>query len=67
MRQGHPATWMLWESDPAPEIGQRFQQLGVQSTIFNPCGNQPIGGDFLSVMFNNLASMARVFDREIND
>lgn len=67
LRQGHPATWMLWESDPALEISQRLQLLGVQSTVFDPCGNEPVKGDFLSVMFNNLASMAHVFDQEIND
>jgi len=65
LREGHPATWMLWEGDPAPEIGERLQQLGVQSSVFDPCGNRPTAGNFLSVMSNNLANIARVFDKEI--
>jgi len=67
LREGHPATWMLWEGDPAPEIDERLQQLGVQSTVFDPRGNRPVAGDFLSVMFNNLANMERVFNQDIDN
>ena len=61
LREGHPATWMLWKGDPAPEISERLQQLGVQSAVFDPCGNWPAAGDFLSVMSDNVANMKRVF------
>jgi zinc transport system substrate-binding protein len=63
LHQGHPATWMVWEGRPAPEIGERLQQLGIQGTVFDPCAKRPPGGDFLSVMFNNLENMKRVFDQ----
>jgi len=61
LRKEHPATWMLWEGEPAPEIGERLQALGVQGIIFAPCGNRPETGDFLSVMSNNLSNMEQIF------
>ena len=67
LREGHPASWMLWERDPAPEISERLQQLGVQSLVFDPCGNRPGAGDFLRVMSNNVANMKRVFDQAIDN
>jgi len=62
LREGHPATWMLWEGAPAPEIGDRLRQLDIQSAVIDPCGNRPEAGDFLSVMINNLENMVRVFN-----
>ncbi len=62
LREKHPATWMLWEGEPAPEIGERLQKLGVQGIVFAPCGNRPETGDFLSVMSNNISNMERIFD-----
>jgi len=61
LREGHPANWMLWEGEPAPEIGKRLQELGVQGIVFAPCGNRPETGDFLSVMSGNLSNMERIF------
>jgi zinc transport system substrate-binding protein len=66
LHEGHPATWMLWESEPVPENSERLQQIGIQSTVFDPCANRPAAGDFLSVMSSNLANMARVFEQQIN-
>jgi len=60
----HPATWMLWEDKPLPEIVQRLQQLGVQTTVYNPCGNRPETGDFLTVMSENVAGLERVFAQQ---
>lgn len=67
LREGHPATWMLWEGQPAVETSERLRRLGFLSTVFDPCGNRPGTGDFLSVMSNNLAAIARVFNKEIVD
>ena len=67
LHEGHPAKWMLWEADPAPDISERLQQLGIQSTVFDPCGNRPETGDFRSVMFDNLATMARVFVQQTDN
>lgn len=62
LREGHPVEWMLWEDDPIPETKVRLMQLGIQSTVFNPCGNRPETGDFLSVMHDNLTNLTQVFD-----
>ena len=57
----HPAKWMLWEAEPAPESVERLRSLGVESIVFDPCGNRPQAGDFLSVMLKNAASLEDVF------
>jgi zinc transport system substrate-binding protein len=57
----HPAGWMLWEGDPIQESIERLQQHGVQSIVFDPCGNAPGEGDFLDVMSSNLRRLDRVF------
>ena len=61
MRERHPAGWMLWESDPAHENVQRLKELGLQSTVFDPCWNRPAEGDFLSVMMKNADNLERLF------
>ncbi len=56
-----PAEWMLWEGEPLAEIGERLDELGVESVVVNPCGNTPDSGDFLSVMRQNVESLQRVY------
>jgi len=51
--RAHPARWMLWEAEPAPETASRLRALGVESVVFDPCANRPATGDFLSVMGGN--------------
>lgn len=55
----HPAEWMLWEGEPAPETVQRLQRLGVRSAVFDPSGNVPDQGDLLKVMKENTGNLAR--------
>lgn len=57
----HDAAWMLWEGDPLPASVQKLQALGVQSLVFDPCGNTPDQGDFLSVMQQNVARLGQAF------
>lgn len=57
----HPAGWMLWEDEPAAVSVERLQQLSVQSTVFDPCANQPEAGDFLDVMSKNVTNLERIF------
>ncbi len=59
--QGHAAAWMLWEGDPLPASVDELQTLGVKSLVFDPCGNTPEQGDFLSVMQQNVARLRRAF------
>ena len=51
---------MLWEAEPASENVERLRSLGVESIVFDPCGNRPEAGDFLSVMLKNAANLEDV-------
>jgi zinc transport system substrate-binding protein len=57
----HPAKWMLWEGAPAEKSVERLRALGVESVVFNPCGNRPSVGDFLTVMSENARHLNRIF------
>jgi len=50
----HPARWMLWEAEPLPETAAQLRDLGVESVVFDPSGNRPDDGDYLTVMEANL-------------
>ncbi|MDB6119236.1 MAG: Zinc transport system substrate-binding protein [Verrucomicrobiaceae bacterium] len=56
----HKAKWMIWEGEPAKESVQKLSAIGLQSVVFDPCGNTPDSGDFLSVMKANVARMEQV-------
>ncbi len=57
----HPASWMIWEGEPHPQSVKRLRGLGVGSIVFNPAGNRPEEGDFLTVMRQNVKHLQRVF------
>ena len=57
----HPVEWMIWESQPLPEVVEELERLGVESIVFDPCGNLPDSGDFMSVMRENVSSLEQVF------
>ena len=52
---------MLWEAEPASESVERLRNLGVESIVFDPCGNLPGEGDFLSVMLKNAVNLEDVY------
>ncbi len=58
----HPAKWMIWEGEPLPESVAKLKEMGIESIVFDPCGNRPEQGDFLSVMKNNVTNLKRVFE-----
>jgi len=39
----------------------KLRSLGVQSLVFDPCGNAPDQGDFLSVMQQNVVNLQQAF------
>jgi zinc transport system substrate-binding protein len=49
----HPAKWMIWEGEPDPATVTRLRALGLESVVFDPCGNTPEAGDYLEVMQEN--------------
>lgn len=57
----HAAKWMIWEGEPAAESVAKLEALGIQSVVFDPCGNRPESGDFLSVMRANVAAFEASF------
>ena len=57
----HPAKWMIWEGMPAKKSVERLQAIGVESLVFDPCGNAPNQGDFLSVMQQNIKNLKPAF------
>ena len=49
----YPATVMIWEGDPDPRSVQLLETVGLRSVVFDPCGNVPDEGDFMTVMKHN--------------
>ena len=56
----HPARWMIWEGQPLAETVEKLEAMGVGSVVFEPCGNRPPQGDYLTVMARNLDSLESV-------
>ena len=52
---------MLWEAAPVEENVEQLGQRGMQSTIFDPCGNVPNSGDFMTVMQQNAENLSKVY------
>ena len=57
----HPAKWMIWEGDPLPESVEKLKSMSVSSLVFDPCGNKPEQGDFITVMKQNIENLKKSF------
>ena len=57
----HPARWMIWEGEPVRASVDKLKTLGVDSLVFDPCGNVPARGDFMTVMQRNVEDLRRAF------
>ena len=57
----HQAIWMIWESAPIKSSVDILKAMGIQSAVFDPCGNVPPEGDFLTVMQQNVINLEPVF------
>jgi len=53
----HQAKWMLWEGEPLESTVAGLAEIGVESIVFDPCGNRPNDGDYLAVMAANAVAM----------
>jgi zinc transport system substrate-binding protein len=58
---GHRARWMIWEGEPAKESIEKLETVGLKSVVFDPCGNVPESGDFMTVMKANLEALEKAF------
>ncbi len=58
---GHDAQWMIWEGEPDPLLITRLKEVGIESIVFDPCGNRPDNkGNWLSVMKKNIAALKKL-------
>jgi zinc transport system substrate-binding protein len=57
MLDGHTAQVMIWEGTPAAESVEKLQSLGIASVVFDPCGNVPEKGDWLTTMQSSIISL----------
>jgi zinc transport system substrate-binding protein len=56
----HKADIMLWEDGPLPQVKKALEEKGIKSIVFNPCGNRPGQGDYLSVQQGNIKNLKEV-------
>ncbi len=54
------AHWMIWEGTPLPTTVTDLEAFGVQSVVFNPCGNTPETGDYMTVMTANAEAFEHI-------
>jgi len=52
---------MVWEAAPLPETKARLEKIGIRSVVFQPCGNEPATGNYLSVMEQNVENLRPIF------
>ena len=60
----HPAQWMIWEGEPGSDTAKKLEAIGINSLVFDPCGNVPEQSDFLIVMRKNVKNLRQVFQNE---
>ena len=61
--EGHPASVMIWEAQPAEASVAKLASIGVSSVVSSPSGNRPPeGGDFLGVMRSNIEALKKAAD-----
>jgi len=58
--RNHPARWMLWEGKPLEGTVRGLEDRDIISKVFDPCGNRPAEGDYLTVMAANAAALEEV-------
>jgi zinc transport system substrate-binding protein len=56
----YPGKIMLWEGPPLPEVADKLTNVGIKVVVFNPCGNLPQSGDFISIMKQNIENLKAV-------
>ncbi len=61
LRKEQASNFMIWEKAPLKETQDRLLKMGCQSIVFDPCGNVPDQGDYMSVMRQNIENLGPVF------
>ena len=61
--EGPAPVW--WPGDRDLEesnLATLLRELGIESVVYDPCGNRPASGDFLTVMQANADHLERIAD-----
>jgi zinc transport system substrate-binding protein len=58
---------MLWEGEPLEATVNGLEELGVGSLLFDPCGNVPDSGDFMTVMAANAGALETIAETSSSD
>ena len=58
----YQANWMIWEAKPVADTANRLKSMGINYLVYQPIGNRPATGDFISVMRDNLVNLEQAFD-----
>ena len=58
--EDHPSFLMIWENEPTDEIKNELKLRKIRMAVFNPCGNKPKQGDFLSIMNGNVKTLTSI-------
>jgi len=61
---GYSAKWMLWEGQPLIQTVDKLKEYGIGSVVFDPCGNTPEKGDYISVMQQNIYNLQAAFSTQ---
>ncbi len=64
LQADHAANWMIWEAEPDMEIVSGLKEMGINTLVYQPMGNKPASGDFISVMSDNLKNLAKALGQE---
>jgi len=54
------ARWMIWEGAPLAQTVTDIEAYGVKSLVFDPCGNTPDTGDYMTVMAANAEALETI-------
>ncbi len=58
----HPSKWMIWEGQPLTSTRGGLKNLGLSCLVFEPYGNKPEHGDFISIMKKNIENIKLAFE-----
>ena len=56
--KARPARVLLFEGEPHAEVAGRVSAIGIRIIVFDPAGNRPAHGDWLSTMRSNVERLA---------
>ncbi len=59
------ARWIIWEGVPLAQSVTDIETFGVKSLVFDPCGNRPETGNYMTVMAANAEAFETIAAEEV--